>query len=134
MFFQEVNVAEYRRPMWAPFGNQDWHRQLLHFSRIARADTDSPVLIQQLEVLEKLLAERDECDRCLTFRFEIPSFIQPDELASELDSERVTYRFPDSKTIELAVCNRGSKSHLEELAQYAFNRCIGLLRARKIQM
>lgn len=119
-----------RRPMFALFGNDDWHRQLLHFARIAKTDTDRPDVIQQLDVLEQLLLMQDECDRHFVITFEIPNHIEPCELGRELDCERVTHRFLDTKTVELTICDRGSKSHLEQLARYAFDRSVRICRAR----
>lgn len=116
--------------MFALFGSEDWHKQLLHYARIAKTDTDRPDLIQQLDVLEQLLLLRDECDRHFVMTFEIPSHIEPGELGRELDCERVTHRFPDSATVELTICDRGSKSHLEQLARYAFERCVRICKAR----
>lgn len=116
--------------MFTPFGTEDWHRQLLHYARIAKTDTDRPDLIQQLDILEQLLLMRDECDRQLVMTFEIPKFIAPGELERELDCERVTHRFLDSTTVELSIFDRGSKSHLEQLARYAFDRSVRICRAR----
>lgn len=116
--------------MFTPFGNEDWHRQLLHFLRIAKSDSDRSELIQQLETLEQLLLMHDECDRQFVTTFNIPNRIEPSELGKELDCERLTHRFLDSETVELTVCDRGSKSHLEQLARYAFDRSIGICKAR----
>lgn len=127
--FSEIDVG-LRRPMFTPFGNEDWHRQLLHYARIAKTDTDRPDLFQQLDILEQLLLMRDECDRQLVMIFEVPNIIDLGELGRELECERVTHRFPDSTTVELTVCDRGSKSHLEQLARYAFERCVGICKAR----
>lgn len=113
-----------RPPMPAFFGNDDWHQQLLYFSKIARADTESLELIRHLETLEQMLSMRDECNRHLTIRFEIPKFIEPTDLETELRCENVTFRLLDSTSIELTVHDRGSKSHLEQLAKYAFDRSV----------
>lgn len=116
--------------MFALFRNEDWHRQLLHYARIAKTDSDRPDLIQQLDSLELLLLMRDECDRQLVMTFEIPNCINPSELERELGRERVTHRFPDSTTVELSIFARGSKSHLEQLARYAFDRSVRICKAR----
>lgn len=116
--------------MFAMYGNDDWNRQLLHYARVAKEDTASPVLVERLEALEQLLLTHDECDRRLVMTFEIPTYIEKGDLATELDCERVTHRFPDSSTVELTVVARGSKSYLEQLARHAFDRSVRICKAK----
>lgn len=111
----------------------DWHTRLVASLKLAKEETGSTEIRIAIEVLEKQLANIDECIHTATAVQDVPVEIEVNFLMKhvrkDIDVELASAQITSSGQIELTLTGRGSRQHVQGMASSILSHALSAARA-----
>lgn len=116
------------------FYNGDWHTRLVTALKLAKEGTCSQELLAAIEVLERQLAQTDECVHTVTAIQVVPSSMRAQFLLNHIrqcvDVEPATLLLAQNGDIELTITARGNREHVHSMAEAILSSGLASAKAR----
>lgn len=116
------------------FYNGDWHTKLVTALQLAKEGTCSQELLAAIAVLERQLAQTDECVHTVTATQIVPPSMAAQFVLSHIercvDVKPATLRLAPTGEIELTITGRGNREHVLSMAEAILSSGLASARAR----
>jgi len=103
------------------FYDGDWHTKLVTALKLAKEGTHSKGILSAVEVLERQLAQEDECIHTVTATQTIPPSMRAhfllEHVGQFIDVEPATLNLATNGDIELTITARGNREHVLDMAK-----------------